>query len=705
MAKYFVSSWRLRDEMLMHATHNPFVTNATLVAALLLACGISVRGRVEAQPSDAKQTSDAQRLFEVRCGICHGSDGRGGERGPDIVTVPRAATRPLEETERIIRDGIPAGGMPASTLSDSEIGALARHLRTLAEGARQPRTFARVRLQLRDGRTVEGLVQNESNFDLQLLTAEGTLSLLTRDEVTETIELGRGPMPELKPREVADSFGPGDWPTYNGDPGGNRHSALRQITPANVSEMRLKWVFPVGNARNLRATPVVVDGVMYVTAPNELYALDARSGRQIWHYSRPRTPGVIGDAGAGINRGVALRGDRVYMVTDDARLLALHRANGQLLWDVVFADFREHYGATAAPLVVNDLVISGVSGGDEGVRGFVVAFNAMTGKEVWRFWSVPAPGEPGSETWQGKAIRYPCAATWLTGSYDAKNDLLFWTTGNPCPDYNGTERVGDNLWSNSVVALDPKTGSMRWYYQFTPHDLHDWDAVQTVIVADAQFGGSTRSLLLQANRNGFFYVLDRATGKVLLAEPFVAKLNWATGIAPDGRPQLIPGAEPSVKGTVACPSVVGATNWMSPAFNPDAGLYYVMALERCNIFRKSAVWFQPGESFYGGGTQSVPGDVGKKYLRAIDIQTGKIVWEYPQIGPSSSWGGVLSTAAGLVFFGEDSGTFAAVDGRTGKLLWHFPANTTWRASPMAYMAGDQQFVAIVGGGNVYAFGL
>jgi alcohol dehydrogenase (cytochrome c) len=684
---------------------NPRVAFA---AALLLLFVLAVAGGqgMDAQQTTARQQAlDGQRLFSAQCATCHGSDGRGAERGPDIVTRRQAATRPLEETARIIREGMPGGGMPPSALNAAEILAVASHVRTLAEATREPRTFARVRFRLRDGRSVEGLVQNESNFDVQLLTTDGRLALLTRDEIVESAALGRSPMPHLTPREEPVTWSPSDWPTYNGDPGGNRHSLLKQITPANVSQTRMKWAFPAGNARNLRTTPVVVEGVMYLTAPNEVYALDARSGRQIWHYARPRTAGVIGDAGAGVHRGVALRGDRLYVVTDDARLVALHRTNGQLLWDVVMADYRQHYGATGAPLVVDDLVISGVSGGDEGARGFIAAFDAITGKEAWRFWTVPAPGEPGSETWKGKAIHYPCAATWLTGSYDAKTNLIFWTTGNPCPDYNGAERVGDNLWSNSVVALDPKTGTMRWYYQFTPHDLHDWDAVQTVVVADTEFQGSKRSVLLQANRNGFFYVLDRTNGKLLLAEPFIKKLTWATGIGADGRPQLVPGAEPSIRGTMTCPSVVGATNWMSPAFNPDTGLYYVMALERCNIFRKSAVWFEQGESFYGGDTQQVPGEVGQKFLRAIDIQTGKIAWEYPQIGPSNTWGGVLSTATGLLFFGEDSGTFAAVDARSGKLLWHFPANTTWRGSPMTYMAGGQQFVAVAAGGTIFAFGL
>lgn len=678
--------------------------------ALLVAFGLSAWSRLDAgqrpRQSPAVAPPDrAERLFQAQCGVCHGNDGRGAERGPDVVATRRALTRTVEEIERIIKEGIPSGGMPPSPLPDDDIRRLAGYVRALADSAREPRTLRRVRLGLRDGRSLEGLVQNESNFDMQLLTSEGALASLERAEINNVTELGRVPMPALMPRDVSDRWTSDDWPTYNGDPAGNRHTALGQITPANVGQMRLKWVFPVGNARNLRTTPVVVGGVMYVTAPNEVYALDAGSGRQIWHYSRPRTPGVIGDAGAGVNRGVALKGDRLYVVTDDARLLAIHRGSGQLLWETVMADYLEHYGATAAPLVVGDLVVSGVSGGDEGVRGFVAAFDSVTGKEAWRFWTVPAPGEPGSETWKGKAIHRPCAATWLTGSYDANTNLLFWTTGNPCPDYNGAERLGDNLWSNSVVALDPATGKMRWHYQFTPHDLHDWDAVQTVVAVDAEFQGSRRKLLLQANRNGFFYVLDRQSGRLLLAEPFVRKMNWASGIGPDGRPQRLPGTEPSVRGTTTCPSVVGATNWMSPAFNPDTGLYYVVALERCSIYLKSGRWFQAGESFYGGSTQNVPGEPGQKYLRAIDIQTGRIAWEYPQIGTSSTWGGVLSTVTGLVFFGEDSGAFAAVDARSGKLLWQFPANTIWRGSPMAYRADGRQFVALAGGGNIFAFGI
>jgi alcohol dehydrogenase (cytochrome c) len=310
---------------------------------------------------------------------------------------------------------------------------------------------------------------------------------------------------------------PGAWPTYDGSLSGNRFSPLDQINTSNVQKLAPKWMFTIQDTpRALEGTPVVVDGVMYVTSVNEAIALDARTGREIWHFSRPRTQGLAGDAASGINRGVAVLGDRVFMVTDNAHVIALDRAAGKLLWDVEMADSRQNYGATGAPLVVNDLVIAGVSGGDEGIRGFVDAYRASTGERAWRFWTVPARGEPGSETWIGRAIEHGCAATWLTGTYDPEARLLYWPTGNPCPDYNGDERKGDNLYSASVVALDPDTGKLRWHYQFTPHDLHDWDANETPVLVDVQFRGQPRKLLLQGNRNGFFYVLDRLTGKVLV---------------------------------------------------------------------------------------------------------------------------------------------------------------------------------------------
>jgi len=418
---------------------------------------------------------------------------------------------------------------------------------------------------------------------------------------------------------------PGEWPTYNGHLSGNRHSSLSEINIRNVAQLVQKWTLPIGGARALQMTPVVVGGVMYVTAVNEARALDARTGRQIWQYSQPKTAGLVptGDPAAGINRGVAVLGDRVFLQTDHAHLLALHRLTGKLLWDVEMADYRLNYGATGAPLIVNDLVIAGISAGDEGVRGFLDAYKASTGERVWRFWTVPARGEPGSETWIGKALEHGCAATWLTGTYDPVARLLYWPTGNPCPDYNGEERQGDNLFSSSIVALNPDTGRLRWHFQFTPHDLHDWDANQPPVLIDAEFRGRQRKLLALGSRNGFFYVLDRLTGEFLLAEKFVKNVTWASRVLPDGRPQLLPGYENTVEGTRTCPSVSGAANWPSTSFNPTTGLFYLMASEACSIYHKNSQWFELGKSFYGGSTEPAPVEGGGKFLRALDLQTGK----------------------------------------------------------------------------------
>jgi alcohol dehydrogenase (cytochrome c) len=317
---------------------------------------------------------------------------------------------------------------------------------------------------------------------------------------------------------------------------------------------------------------------------------------------------------------------------------------------------------------------------------------------VWRFWTVPKPGEPASETWRGKAIDVGGGATWVTGSYDPETGILYWPTGNPFPDTDGDDRGGDNLYTNCVLALDAKTGKLRWHYQFTPHDLHDWDATEPLLLVDAPWRGRARKLLLQANRSGFFYVLDRETGKVLLAEPFVRKLTWASGIGKDGRPVLVKGNDPTPRGVKSCPAVRGATNWYSTAFHPAAGLFYVMAVEDCNIYRQAAL----------GGYEPYhdPADPPEKYLRAVDVQTGKIAWEIKQVGaPEANYSGVLATAGGLVFYGETGGGFAAADARTGRTLWHFETNEVWKASPMTYMMAGKQYVAIAAGGNILSFAL
>ena len=357
---------------------------------------------------------------------------------------------------------------------------------------------------LADGSSLSGVVLNQSAGEMQLLGDDRRVHLLR--ETTSS-----------RYREVTSQTG---WTTYNGQPSGNRYSALTQITAGNVSRLVPQWVFTLPNLSQGQVTPVVVDGVMYVSAANDLYALDAGSGRQVWNYRRPRTRGLIGVAARGVNRGVAISGDRVFMATDHAHLIALNRASGALLWETEMADWRQNYNGTGAPMVVGNLVISGIAGGDEGARGFVAAYEQATGKEVWRFWAVPARGEPGSDTWKGSAIDHPGAATWMTGSYDAELDTLYWAIGNPGPDMIGDDRQGDNLYSDSVVALDPKTGRRKWHFQFTPHDVHDYDAQQPIVLVDATWQGRPRKLLLQANRNGYFYVLDRVTGEYLSGTPY-----------------------------------------------------------------------------------------------------------------------------------------------------------------------------------------
>jgi len=445
-----------------------------------------------------------------------------------------------------------------------------------------------------------------------------------------------------------------NWLTYAGDYQGRRHSALKQITVENAGSLTPKWVHHVPKANGLRTNPIVYDGVMYVTNSNELRALDARSGRLIWQYRDGRAKKEA------VNRGAAILGDRVFFMTTDCHLVALDRRTGAVLWQKKYASVEDGLNSPGMPLALKDKVLVGVGGGDTGMRGFIAALSASTGEELWRTYTIPAKGEPGSETW-GKLVEYGGGATWLSGTYDPQLNLLYWATGNAWPDFYGGDRTGDNLYSCSLLALDADTGKMKWYFQFTPHDTHDWDAQAWPVLVDLPYKGKMRKLVLHANRNGFFYVLDRVTGEYLNATRLVEKLDWASGIDAKGRPILVPGKDPTPNGNRTCPGVRGATNWMSTAYNPANRLFYLMAMEKCEIYTKSSAWWQPGQSFYGGGNREIPGEPGQKFLRALDLETGRIVWEYPQIGPSMTWGGVLSTAGGLVFFGEDSGAFTALD--------------------------------------------
>jgi PQQ-dependent dehydrogenase (methanol/ethanol family) len=656
-----------------------------------------------------------ERFFarKGKCSSCHAIGGRGGRSGPDLSDI--GARRKLTE----IRESI------------------------VSPSARITSGFEVVSVRLRNGSVARGFVKNESNYDIQLQGFDSKIYSLQRSEIASVTREKQSIMPatdasepELRdllsflarlpekayaagiaaaPYNNSDSGVPfsriaepglGEWPSYDGFLSGNRHSPLTQINRDNVSKLGARWMYTVPNAR-LECTPVVIDGMMYVTHGNECHALDARTGRLVWRWSRAKTPGLVGDPVRGFNRGVAVIGDKVLMATDDGHLLALHRLNGGIAWEadmVGDVPVRNHYGATSAPLVAGDLVISGIAGGDGGIRGFLDAYRISDGKRAWRFWTIPRRGEPLSETWQGKALEYGCGSTWLTGTYDPQLDILYWTTGNPCPDYNGDERKGDNLYTSSVLALKPKTGKLVWYYQFTPHDLHDFDGQQTPMLIDAQYRGAMRKLLVQASRNGFFYVLDRRNGELLSATPYV-RVTWAKGVGSDGKPVRVPGTEPSYAGVKVCPAPEGANNWMSNAYNAETGLFYVNALEKCSIYSKSVEWLIHGEQFYGGGARNVPDEPGQKFLRAISLETGKVAWEIPQIGPASSWGGLLSTAAGLVFFCDDSGAFATADARTGKMLWHFHTSQPWKASPMTYQIDDRQYVAVAVGSTIVSFGL
>jgi PQQ-dependent dehydrogenase (methanol/ethanol family) len=774
------------------------LSHAVLFAAVLLLV-VPISAQNPAPAADVRQT------YDKLCGGCHGIDARGTQQGPGLAGNPGVRRRSLQNLRNVIREGIPAAGMPPFDLPAPTLDALAalvaslnasaaetavsgdpaagkqlffgkggcaschmvfgqgapvgpdlseiardRTVDQLRESLLKPESqiasgYGQVTLQLRDGRTLRGFARNRTRFEVAVQELDGRIHPLSLDQVAQITEEKSSPMPALKasdeelqnviaflssltgvkpgttvpPRLPASPFvspggidfsdilnpKPGDWLTYNGNLNGNRYSQLDQINKANVGKLALKWTFSIPLWRQflpdtpyfhenmryfgLETVPIVVAGIMYVTGPNQVFALDARTGQQIWHYARPRTPGLVSDPSLGTNRGVAILGDNVFLVTDDAHLIALNRITGRLVWEAVMPEEPQKYGGTVAPLIVKDMVIAGVAGGDWGIRGFLAAYKAATGERVWRHWTIPFPGEPGFETWKGSAYKLGGGSTWLTGSYDPATDTLFWATGNPWPNSDDRERGGDNLFTNCVLALDPATGKQKWYYQFTPHDTHDWDATEPNVLVDVNYRGQPRKLLLHADRNGFFYVFDRTNGELLLAKSFMHRVTWASGIGADGRPVLLPPTD------VNCPD--HATNWNGTSFSPLTGLYYVMATEKCTVKLLPGSWKSPRP----------PEDPGMKYLRALNIETGEVVWETPQVGPidGKRGAGLLGTAGGLLFYGDPSGYLLAVDERDGKTLWRLPLNATIKTSPITYSAGGEQFIALAVGSNILSFGL
>jgi alcohol dehydrogenase (cytochrome c) len=500
----------------------------------------------------------------------------------------------------------------------------------------------------------------------------------------------------------ADALRSGDWPTYSGSFASHRYSPLTAITPTNVARLRPIWMYQPSGTGPLEGTPIVANGVMYVTSgPATVAAVSLKSGRALWQWTRPIPASVLALGFPRVNRGVALLDQTIYVGTLDGYLVALDARSGTERWTVQVADNATGHAITAAPLVVEGKVVVGISGGEAGIRGFLDAYDAATGKRIWRFWTVPAEGEAGSDTWAGDSWKRGGGATWLTGSYDPDLRLLYWGTGNPAPDWNGESRRGDNLYTCSMVALDIDTGALRWHFQFTPHDTHDWDANQIPVLINRDLDGRARTLVATANRNGFYYVLDRRTGELLRATQY-AKQTWAKGIDPKGRPILFPGLEPSEKGTLVYPSLQGATNWASPSFSPDTGLFYVPVREMGSIYFKSDVEYRPG-TYYTGGAEKALDEEAWGSVRALDVDSGKTVWDFKL--PSPLWGGVLSTAGGLVFGGSNEGNFFALDARTGQALWQFQTGGALRANPISFAVDGRQHVAVAAGRAFVVFAL
>jgi PQQ-dependent dehydrogenase (methanol/ethanol family) len=699
-----------------------------------------------------EQVEAGRRFFFAKgeCSTCHMVRGEGGVNGPDLSSI--AARSTVREIEGWLDH-------PAEQTGTKKAG-------NCPGWAFCPDyQWSVVRVRLKSGEMLRGFSRNQAEHDLQLQTLDGKLRMLT-DKDYVSIEREPGSiMPPLKataeerrdllaylssldgvplgplqsrpaPVSKADTNAvdfpkKGEWPSYNGGPQGNRYSDLDQINTRNVSQLEAKWTFTPGGT-GLQNTPVVVDGVMYVTGAQTICALDARTGRSVWCSARnsgqdvpaggvvetprpaaaaqPRAAAAPAPAagarpfagvatGTGPNRGVAVLRDLVYFVSDDAYLVALNKVTGSVVWTVPLTDpnFKGRYYNTAAPLVVGDLIVSGVAGGDTPLRGFLVAFKATTGELAWRLWTIPLPGEPGSETWRGDALPTGGGATWTTGSYDPGAKILYWAVGNPYPPTDGAQRGGANLYSNAVLAIDPANGKVKWHFQFTPHDLHDWDAATPLVLADAKWKGQDRKLLLHGDRNGFFYALDRITGQYLTGAAFVKRLTWASGLSPQGVPITTENNVPTDEGTYTCPNVRGATNWYAQSFNPGTGLFYVMAAEDCGIYRRVG-------STYAGRPD--PQNPGERFLRALNIETGQVAWEKKLVGSQeANYSGVLTTAGGLAFHGEIGGAFAAVDAKTGETLWYFRTNDNWRATAMSYLLDGKQYVAVAAGSNIITFAL
>ena len=510
---------------------------------------------------------------------------------------------------------------------------------------------------------------------------------------------------------------PHNWLTYSGSLNGQRFSTLAQITPANAHQLQLAWVLqarsPAEPTSKYEATSLVVDGVLYtVQPPNVIVAADARNGRVFWTYAHAPSAAARLCCGR-VNRGLAILGHRLFMGTIDGNLLAVDARDGRLLWTTPVGRPEAGYAVTVAPLVVKNQVIAGPAGGEYGISGFLAAYDPATGKQLWKFNTVPQPGEAGHDTWAGDSWRTGGGSIWTTGSYDPQLNLIYWGIGNPGPDWDGRSREGDNLYTSSVIALDADTGALRWHYQFTPHDEFDFDATQVPVLADITWQGRPRRVMFFANRNGFFYVLDRTTGEFLQATPF-AKVTWATGFDSKGRPTGR--VDVTEAGVVVYPNNQGATNWYNPSYHPGTGLFYIPSwLETSSRYFSRRDQYVEGNQYTGGGashdipalspsrTNQRPAHVGHGAIQAVDPLTGAVKWRLDMTDVTDS--GVLTTASGLVFAGGREGYFYALDATTGAVLWKVMVGGQVAAGPITYAVAGTQFVSVPAGSAIFTFAL
>jgi alcohol dehydrogenase (cytochrome c) len=494
-----------------------------------------------------------------------------------------------------------------------------------------------------------------------------------------------------------------EWLTYWGDYHATRFRKLNQITDRNVSKLRLEWMYQTDAPGAFETMPLVSDGVMYFTTPDTaVVAVDARSGRQLWRFQY-RIPKNAKYCCGNLNRGLGMLGNNLYFFTPDTRLLAIDKRDGAIVWNAEVAPSTGGaYGGTAAPLVVKDKIVLGAAAGDYGIRGSVDAFDAKTGKRVWSFATIPGPGEPGHETWGGDSWKHGGGSAWVTGTYDADSNTLYWGIGNPAPDLVGSVRPGDNLYTDSLVALDADTGKLKWHFQFTPHDTYDYDAAETPMLLDLAWQGKMRKLVLQANRNGFFYVLDRETGEFLSGKAFV-KTTWATGLDSHGRPIRAANLEPTAQGTVVCPQCSGATNWMAPSYSPVTGLFYFNVREGCDLFFSKPPIYKEGTSYWATSARAQETEHQTGRLTALDPLTGRVKWKFPLY--SSPWAGTLTTSGNLVFAGDEDGYLMALEADTGKLLWRVNTGSRLVTSPITYELNGKQYLTMPSGSALLTFAL